>query len=357
MVKINKEEVITSYNLARKCDIVYSEAVTVKQFQLLGIQDVAIISKSSKDKNHVAESALLYKKKYFNISENNVIFSNLSLVSDLFNLLKKEKKLKNIILVTSQTDIKVDEKLFSLKPPCITKWYPINVEFEHENLIPIPLGLSNDYSPKNILSKDIEYFPKFKEYDFSPVLYLNFQINTNKLAREGLDKAFRNLDWVESDSPNLSLENYKKKLSENKFVLCPIGNGLDTHRIWESLYLGSIPVVEKHLTYKTTTNLPVLKTDSLKNIDKANLIDFLYSLRSSKIESDKLRVSYWIRLIRSGKVTNNRSPQIYIKEHVLITFWSIFRFRFKGFIEKYRKKFYYHLKKVSKVINKIQRIK
>ncbi|MBH19479.1 MAG: hypothetical protein CL851_03540 [Crocinitomicaceae bacterium] len=356
MVKINKEEIITSYNLARMCDVVFSEVVTDKQFQSLDIQNVAIMSKSNKDRSHVAESALLYKKKFFNINENDVIFSNLSLVTDLFNLLRKEKKLKNLILVTSQTDIKVDKELFSLKPACISTWYSINVEFEDENLIPIPLGLSNDYSPKNILSRDIIYFPKFEEYDYSPVLYLNFQVNTNKLEREGLNKAFNDLDWVESDNPNLSLVNYKKKLSENKFVLCPIGNGLDTHRIWESLYLGSIPVVENHLTYKTTTNLPVLKTDNLKNIDKEDLINFLSSLKTTKIESDKLLVSYWIKLIRTRQVANNSGQQIYIKEHVLITFWSIFRVRFKGIKEKYRKKMYHQLRKIPKVINKIKKI-
>lgn len=356
MAKINEKEILTSYNLARMCDIVFSEAVTNKQFQSLGIQNVAIMSKSSKDKSHVAESALLYKKKFFHVNDNDVIFSNLSLVTDLFNLLRKEKKLKNLILVTSQTDIKVDEELFSLKPPCISTWYSINVEFEDENLIPIPLGLSNDYSPKNILSRDIKYFPKFEEYNYSPVLYLNFQTNTNKLVREDLDKAFNDLDWVESDDPNLSLINYKKKLSENKFVLCPIGNGLDTHRVWESLYLGSIPVVEKHLTYKTTTNLPVLKTDSLRNIDKEDLINFLSSLRSTKLESDKLLVSYWIKLIRTERVPDKSSPPIYIKEHVFITFWSIFRLRLKGFNEKYRKKIYYQLGKIPKIINKIKKI-
>lgn len=30
-----------------------------------------------------------------------------------------------------------------------------------------------------------------------------------------------------------------------KFVACPRGNGVDTHRIWEVLYRGSIPIVKK----------------------------------------------------------------------------------------------------------------
>ena len=28
-----------------------------------------------------------------------------------------------------------------------------------------------------------------------------------------------------------------------EYVICPIGNGIDTHRFWETIYLGRIPVV------------------------------------------------------------------------------------------------------------------
>jgi len=355
MEKIKKEEVLTSYNFARECDIVYSEAVTNKQFEVLGIKDVTIMSKSNKEKNHVAESALLYKKKFFNIQENDVIFSNLSLVPDLFRLLKEQNELKNIILVTSQTDIKVDKELFNLKPNCISKWYSINVDFEDENLIPIPLGLSNDYSPKNILSKDIKFFPIFKEYNYSPTLYLNFQVNTNKLERTGLYNAFNNLIWAEKDSPNLSLLNYQNKLSESKFVLCPIGNGLDTHRVWESLYLGSIPVIKKHLTYSTTSNLPVLITDDFTNINKETLTNFLEDMEDKEFESERLKVSYWMKIIRKNQSPTDGSRNVTIQESAVATFLSVFKFKLTNFIEKYTKKIYYYLKKAIEITSKIYR--
>ena len=36
---------------------------------------------------------------------------------------------------------------------------------------------------------------------------------------------------------------YAKVASSYSYVLCPRGNGLDTHRFWETLYRGSVPVV------------------------------------------------------------------------------------------------------------------
>ena len=41
----------------------------------------------------------------------------------------------------------------------------------------------------------------------------------------------------------LSPHKYAKLSSNYQFILCPRGNGLDTHRFWESLYRGSIPIV------------------------------------------------------------------------------------------------------------------
>jgi hypothetical protein len=43
----------------------------------------------------------------------------------------------------------------------------------------------------------------------------------------------------------LSPTTYANKSSEYSFVFCPRGNGLDTHRFWETLYRGSLPVVIK----------------------------------------------------------------------------------------------------------------
>ena len=32
------------------------------------------------------------------------------------------------------------------------------------------------------------------------------------------------------------------------FIISPPGNGIDTHRVWETIYAGSYPVVEKNLS-------------------------------------------------------------------------------------------------------------
>ncbi len=59
-------------------------------------------------------------------------------------------------------------------------------------------------------------------------------------------------DWAKIREPRLrtiservSPRNLASLASEFKFVACPRGNGTDTHRVWETLYRGSIPVVKR----------------------------------------------------------------------------------------------------------------
>lgn len=44
---------------------------------------------------------------------------------------------------------------------------------------------------------------------------------------------------------NLSIESdHYLQAAQSRFVLCPSGLGFDTYRLWETLLLGAIPIVE-----------------------------------------------------------------------------------------------------------------
>ena len=87
---------------------------------------------------------------------------------------------------------------------------------------------------------------------------------------------------------------------QSKFVLCPSGLSMDTYRIWESLVLGAIPVVESNRGLDRTYNhLPVLV---LKNFSylTPQLLHSAYDCFMSHVEHFKfgiLTVRYWKRLL------------------------------------------------------------
>ena len=51
--------------------------------------------------------------------------------------------------------------------------------------------------------------------------------------------------FIKSFTGRISPKKYAEISSSYKYVACPRGNGLDTHRFWESLYRGCYPVVIK----------------------------------------------------------------------------------------------------------------
>ena len=115
--------------------------------------------------------------------------------------------------------------MFIKKPQSVTKWFAVNVAYKDTNLIPIPLGLANNYSPKNIRINDLVGF-KFEKVEKVNKLYVNLRKSTNYKERENIENIFKNKEWVVIKEPNLSIDDYISDLNKYKFIFCPWGNGL-----------------------------------------------------------------------------------------------------------------------------------
>ena len=126
----------------------------------------------------------------------------------------------------------------------LDKWgYPM-----HNPLVyPLPLGPFRDLS--NLLIKPL---PE-RKYDFSFVGQIPdtgtrdcFKRNLDKLIEEKGDKYKFYVKYTDGFSQGLSPEEYLEILGETKISLCPPGaNSNETFRFFESIMMGSIPLVEK----------------------------------------------------------------------------------------------------------------
>ena len=105
--------------------------------------------------------------------------------------------------------------MFISKPQSVKNWYAVNVAHKDTNLIPIPLGLANNYSPKNIRINDLVGF-KFKKVEKVNKLYVNLRKSTNYKERENVENIFKNKEWAVVKEPNLSIDDYISDL--NKYI-------------------------------------------------------------------------------------------------------------------------------------------
>jgi len=97
------------------------------------------------------------------------------------------------------------------------------------------------------------------------------------------------------------------QIATSKFVLCPPGLGADSYRIWEVIYLGAIPVIERTngAWDDIFVDMPVLLVDDFAEVD-APFLHAAYDRilkRCGAYDSRKLTKSYWLNFIRRQGTT------------------------------------------------------
>lgn len=201
-------------------------------------------------------------------------------------------------LVTHDSDYSVSEYLLSVAPSLrerpITWW---GVNSCSENINPIPIGIANSYCKMTLKGKDFE-----KSTSPIKLLYVNHNPKTNPEIREPAQKMFLNKDWA-TVRVSLGINLYKSDLLDHKFILCPRGNGIDTHRLWEALYCGVIPIVVRHRAHDGLEgNLPILFVDSYEEVTESLLNQKYEEFKNKEWNTEMLKVSWWINNIKG---TNN----------------------------------------------------
>ena len=287
---LEPEDYLNSYNFARKCDVVFAESISKNQFKKLNM---------SKDEYTIFEEGdefLIYRRNKLKISEGDIIFCKTDFILELFSILRKNKKVNNISILTHQmANPPIEEKLFKLKPNCIKYWFSINVAYENTNLIPIPLGLGNKYATTNLQIEEIKegVIENYKREKKNTVL-VNFNPTTNKI-REKIILYFKDLNWV-TNEPIKEKKDFIEDLFMSKYSVCPIGWGLDTHRYWESLYFGVIPIVDNSYNYSKLLTPSEFQYLDISEVNLTNL-EKKYDMLIKKLldNLEKLTISWWFK--------------------------------------------------------------
>ena len=64
-------------------------------------------------------------------------------------------------------------------------------------------------------------------------------------------------------------------MSKYQYCICPNGNGVDTHRFWEAIYLKLVPIVIRNSFYNMLENkVPMIILNSWEEFDLNKLPDY-----------------------------------------------------------------------------------
>ena len=170
--------------------------------------------------------------------------------------------------------------------------YTVNWIGSSPNIIPIPIGLENQgYLRNGVLQDYLRMLPKLAPLSERPIkLLAAFSVHTNKLERERAISFAKKIDGAFVLDKPVTPRRYRELISESVYVLSPPGNGIDCHRTWEALFLGSIPVVRREFWPFPHLGLNVVALNDWK--DLINLP--LYKLNTSNFLSDFGKVEQWL---------------------------------------------------------------
>lgn len=181
---------------------------------------------------------------------------------------------------------------FNEIPLNVKRWYVVNNDIEDERVIGIPFGVD---------PQCVDLLVNFEDRPRNNGLYVNFSINT--VERFQLKYFFKNNPYPRNDEglydipkatvidePNKSKSEYIKDLQSFTHCLCPVGNGLDSYRLLESIYAGCVPIVNNHI-YKQFRDFPLLHIPDL-----SYTMDYIKTIPYKDIKkkrTDRIKLSYW----------------------------------------------------------------
>ena len=203
-----------------------------------------------------------------------------------------------ITVITHNSDINIfgDEiKKFEEKR---IQWYAQNLNINQTTskfIHFLPLGFENRNWFKNgklntLLNREIPVNKINK-------IFIGFNTNTNPDRVNSLSALQNNQNiFIFRRS---SHKEYMSQLSKHKLSLCPPGNGIDTHRIWESLLVKTLPIVKKsnftdNLESMSVPLVALKDWEEIANISSDD-INKLYQQHIDKLENvEILKLKFWV---------------------------------------------------------------
>jgi hypothetical protein len=287
-----KYEILRAQNFIPRCDFWFAKTAFSRDVMRSGIvQEVRKRTDVVSDWINQFETSL--------VNQDSVVFCKYDYLQQLVQYLEYTGCKTPFILMTGQSDYPITDQAYDfLYSKMRMKWWGVNNECQKAN--GIPLGIADDYCTLTMKSE-------FHETKGTRLLYVNHRVDTYPTVRYPLYPMFSDKPWATVRDAAIKGENgsYREELLDHKFILCPRGNGVDTHRMWEALYCGVIPIVQRHQVHSYLENsLPVLFVDSYSEIDEKLLNKTYDSFKNKSWNFDMLKVSWWMKKIKEVSSAN-----------------------------------------------------
>jgi len=235
------------------------------------------------------------------LSRDGIIFCNTGTVDSLFEVLRNSPH--KYSLITHNDDRSITEDMYKKKPRCIKRWYSVNVACDTGLVTPLPIGLQAPGHENGSSYSDVRRLVAVRNEPKSErkLALLNVNSNHQRPSRAAIVAMLKDKPFVTYISGEhgaaIPFEQALRATKAHKFTISPEGAGMDCHRTWEAMYLGTIPVV-KRTPFYDTFDLPILQVDDYSEVTEEFLNEAYGRMSKKTYNMDQLTIGYWKDRIR-----------------------------------------------------------
>jgi hypothetical protein len=210
------------------------------------------------------------------------------------------------VLFTHNSDRPIDRSLRRfLRRRRLRAWFAANAAVRHPKLHALPWGIANPHWPHG----DGATLARVQAQDLGKTILFDasYDISTFPPAREYC----RDQTGI-TPAPRRDFEEYLGALASSYFCIAPRGNGMDTHRVWEALYLRTVPVVTRTPLTEQHPDLPMIVLDDWSQFRAIDFSPELYERTIGGWTPESIRLDRYLeriaRMIAAGTSANEVSP-------------------------------------------------
>uniref|UniRef100_A0A6C0CLP7 Exostosin GT47 domain-containing protein n=1 Tax=viral metagenome TaxID=1070528 RepID=A0A6C0CLP7_9ZZZZ len=148
-----------------------------------------------------------------------------------------------LVLHNSDGNVIWSKYAYLVEIPNLLRVFAQNCTIDHPKFEPIPIGIANSMWPHGNLKVLLAAIKRIKngEIPKRSTVYYNCKIHNACAPRIQCDAVMTKKGI--KNQPAVPYPQYLETLASYKYAICPEGGGIDTHRLWECLYLGVTPIV------------------------------------------------------------------------------------------------------------------
>lgn len=174
-------------------------------------------------------------------------------------------------------------------------------------VVSVPLGVQDEKVPALRRARS-----SYLGCERTTLAYLNFTYNeeahynqAGRLSRAEVIRHFEAAPWARCEIRSVRAETpweqvkYYEQLARSRFCISPEGNGIDTYRAWEALYLGAVPIVMDSVHLRSFSDLPIVYTTNYEECTQAMLEACYDDYLDREFDFSALMNSTYARRLRS----------------------------------------------------------